>query len=143
MATDAALSLAADRLHVELFDIKPNKKARVKARATLARADDLVNAAYWAQFGKSFRAPAVHIADRDSECQVAYGLTSTAYRRVSDEWAELLVLRLSMAGGLVRKSNRRVLTPAGRFRVITSHSPRAVVIRRHWFSSTTPISECP
>jgi len=118
-ATHAAVSVAAGRLHVELFEIKSNKHARVKARATLARADDLVNAAYRAEFGRSFGTPAVHIDDPNSECRVGSSVTSTAYRRVSDEWAELFVLRLSMAGGLVRKSNPWVLTPAGRFRVIT------------------------
>ena len=80
---------------------------------------DLVNAAYRAEFGKSFRTPAIHIDERNDKCRVAQSVTSTAYRRVSDEWSELLVLRLNMAGGLVRKRSPWVLTPAGRFRVIT------------------------
>lgn len=118
-ATHAAVNVAAGRLFVEIFDIKSNKRARVKARATLARANDLVNAAYRAEFGRSFGTPAVHIDQRAVQCRVEAGATSTAYRRVSDDWSDLLVLRLNLAGELVRKSNPRVLTPAGRFRVIT------------------------
>lgn len=105
---------------------------------------DLVNAAYRAEFGKSFRTPAVHINDRNAECRTGYSVTSTAYRSVNDEWAELLVLRLSMVGELLRKRNPWVLKPAGRFRVITfvmDHPTLGPDFDRWWPAAQARINE--